>query len=180
MNIFRKSLMNLGGILLAAMFIATLAPKAVRAVAASLVQVVNTPASPVPVKEVENLVDEPFATMICAFCSALTQSTFLPVVPPSSFVVPAVDSAGNPVKALVIKYIGTSCQDGNFALTTTVPGNSVNGITQIVNFLPLTEGFAIGGQEVSILAPPSSTVGIFLASQLTAGCLVSVNGYLAH
>jgi len=47
MNVARKALSALGGIFLAALLIATLAPKATHAVAAALVQVTNTTASPV-------------------------------------------------------------------------------------------------------------------------------------
>lgn len=47
MNYLRKVPSALGGIFLAALLIAALAPKATRAIAAALVQVVNTPANPV-------------------------------------------------------------------------------------------------------------------------------------
>jgi hypothetical protein len=47
MNYVRKVLSSLGGIFLAALLIAAVAPKAARGVAAAFVQVVNTPADPV-------------------------------------------------------------------------------------------------------------------------------------
>ena len=47
MNYLRKAISALGGIFLAALLIAALAPKATHAIAAALVQVVNTPANPV-------------------------------------------------------------------------------------------------------------------------------------
>lgn len=47
MNYLRKALSGVGGILLAALLLAALAPKATRAIAAALVQVVNTPSNPV-------------------------------------------------------------------------------------------------------------------------------------
>lgn len=47
MRYVRKAISALGGIFLAALLIAALAPKATRAIAAALVQVVNTPSNPV-------------------------------------------------------------------------------------------------------------------------------------
>lgn len=52
MNHLRTVLSTLGGIFLAALLIATLAPKAARAVATALVQVANTRSAPVPVDAV--------------------------------------------------------------------------------------------------------------------------------
>jgi len=52
MHMIRKAFTSLGGILLAALLIAALAPKATRAIAAALVQVANTTANPVPVSDV--------------------------------------------------------------------------------------------------------------------------------
>ena len=55
MNIVRKAVSALGGIFLAALLIAALAPKAVRsAVAAALVQVTNTAANPVPNQDIDD------------------------------------------------------------------------------------------------------------------------------
>jgi hypothetical protein len=54
MNILRRTLTSLGGVLLAALLIAALAPKATRGVAAALVQVTNTPANPVPNRDIDN------------------------------------------------------------------------------------------------------------------------------
>ena len=54
MNLIRKALTTLGGILLVAILIAALAPKATRAVAAALVQITNTSANPVPNRDVDN------------------------------------------------------------------------------------------------------------------------------
>jgi hypothetical protein len=52
MNIVRKAVSALGGIFLAALLIAALVPKATRAIVATLVQVTNTSANPVPVETV--------------------------------------------------------------------------------------------------------------------------------
>jgi hypothetical protein len=53
MNIMRKALSALGGIFLAALLIAALAPKATRGIAAALVLVTNTSANPVPTVSAE-------------------------------------------------------------------------------------------------------------------------------
>jgi hypothetical protein len=54
MKLIQKSLAGLGGIVLAAILLAALAPKATRGVAAALVQVTNTSANPVPNRDVDN------------------------------------------------------------------------------------------------------------------------------
>lgn len=54
MNLTRKTLTTLGGVLLVALLIAALAPKATRGVVASLVQVANTSANPVPNRDIDN------------------------------------------------------------------------------------------------------------------------------
>ena len=54
MKLIQKKLAGLGGILLAAILIAALAPKATRGVAAALVQVANTSANPVPNRDIDN------------------------------------------------------------------------------------------------------------------------------
>lgn len=51
MNYIKKALSTLGGIFLAALLIAALAPRATHAVVAALVQVANTDSSPVPTAE---------------------------------------------------------------------------------------------------------------------------------
>lgn len=60
MKQLRTVLSTLGGIFLAALLIAALAPKAARGVAAALVLVANTPANPVPVTDVGER--QPFQT----------------------------------------------------------------------------------------------------------------------
>jgi hypothetical protein len=55
MKTMRKAISALGGIFLAALLIAALAPKAARGVAAALVQVTNTGANPVPTVSAEAL-----------------------------------------------------------------------------------------------------------------------------
>ncbi|HEY4949077.1 MAG TPA: hypothetical protein VIH88_01965 [Candidatus Acidoferrales bacterium] len=182
MNMIRKSVTFLGSITLLALLLVALAPRAARGVAAALVQVTNTSSNPVPVVA-SDLVNEPFSTMTCAFCDVLISSSGLdiPGPPPATFVVPSTDSAGNAVKLLVIRYVSAVCVLPLVGITATVPANAVNGVTQTFTFVPLQEVNNIGGTETTILAPPGSTVGLFNESSLqTSGCLVTMNGYLAH
>jgi len=96
MNLIRKALTTLGGILLAALFIAALAPKATRGIAAALVQVTNTSANPVPTVAADSPANFPFAAPIC-FQIPLTCGGA------QSFIVPTTTSTGLPVKRLVIE-----------------------------------------------------------------------------
>jgi hypothetical protein len=64
MNVVRKAVSALGGIFLAALLIAALAPKATRGIAAALVQVVNTPANPVQNQDVTTSASQ-LVTLFC-------------------------------------------------------------------------------------------------------------------
>ena len=71
MNLIRKVLTTLGGILLAALLIAALAPKATRGLTAAMVQVVNTNSNPVPYFDVNNPATEPFDASLCVSNNAV-------------------------------------------------------------------------------------------------------------
>ncbi len=115
MNMLRKSLMNLGGILLAAMLIAALAPKAVRAVAASLVLVANTTANPVPITSADLATSVPFqATM----CDSFPTSSCTNIV--RQFTVPQIASNGLPVKRAIFEGLSASCYEQNAPLEETI------------------------------------------------------------
>ena len=135
--------------------------------------------NPVPVVD-SDLVNEPFSTMICAFCADLI-STGLPIpgTPSATFVVPSTDSAGNSVKLLVIRYVSAACTSPVVGITASVPANAVSGVTQTITFIPLQEENTVGGTETTILAPPGSTVG-FVDEPSDTPCLLTMNGYLAH
>lgn len=62
MNLTRKAISALGGITLAAMLIAALAPKVTRGVVATLVQVANTSANPVATIATDNPAHSPIAS----------------------------------------------------------------------------------------------------------------------
>lgn len=179
MNIIRKAVTTIGGVFLAALLIAALAPRAARGVAAALVQITNTSSNPVPVVD-SDLVNEPFSTMICVSCADLI-SGGLPIqgTPSATFVVPSTDSAGNSVKLLVIRYVSGACSSPVVGITASVPANAVGGVTQTITFIPLQEENTVGGTETTILAPPGSTVG-FVDEPSETPCLLTMNGYLAH
>jgi hypothetical protein len=191
-------MVGLGSILVVALVLALASPKAVHAVVATLVTVSNTSANPVSVTQGIDLAEEPFATMLCSDnasgSTCATVSTVLGLGPsalPSSFTVPATDSAGNAVKALVIQFVSGSCGAITVDLTTTVPANAVNGVTTVLNPLSLRAqpapsstslaGAPVVNQTTSIVARPGSTVGLLVGfAPGTPVCLIAVNGYLAH
>lgn len=73
MNFLKKAVTTLGGIFLAALLIAALAPKATHGLVAALVQVANTTSSPVPVTDIKDqnpYQDSEFITQSSANCPA--------------------------------------------------------------------------------------------------------------
>jgi hypothetical protein len=82
MNHVRKLLSTLGGIFLAALLVAALAPKAARGVAAVLVQVTNTTSNPVPMidsfKSASHLVELQCGSTLHSAntCSGIVRGTF--------------------------------------------------------------------------------------------------------
>jgi len=71
MNYIRKAVTALGGIFLAALLIAALAPRATRGIAAALVQVTNAPSNPVPTLDVES---PGYSTIVSIGCQAQTSA----------------------------------------------------------------------------------------------------------
>lgn len=137
-------------------------------------------------REDKDLVDQPFATSICAggvgtaTCTADAQFLGLSQTPPASFTVPSADSGGNTVKRLVIQFVSGFCFNfqGSVILATTISPNPVNGITQGRNFLTASSGAV--DQATNIVAGPGSTVGILGLTPPAGSCFLTVNGYLAH
>ncbi|MGB7023289.1 MAG: hypothetical protein WBD73_05770 [Candidatus Acidiferrales bacterium] len=182
MKFAKRLLMVAGAVALSGIVSVMVAPKAVHAIVSTLVTVANTSANPVPVTEGKDLAYQPFVTSICkdsgdGSCATVASVFGLPSTLPDSFTVPATDSSGNTVKALVITFVAGACQ-GSPALATTVPTNAVNGVSVAIDFLSESAATVIN-QATTIVADPGSTVGIF--DQLTAGnaCFLTVHGYLA-
>ena len=195
MRLLKQALAVFGTVLLFAVILTIVTPKAAHAVVATLVEVANTSANPVAVTQGAELATEPFATMLCeddssgSLCAGT--GAVLEEIPPSSFTVPSTDSAGHPVKALVIQFVSGQCNAAAVALVTTVPANGVNGVTKMANILTLVAQPSVSGtstttgpnvdQMTSIVAGPGSTVSMLAAFPPTGAiCELAVNGYLAH
>ena len=181
MNIMRKAISTFAGISLAVLLFAALAPKATRGVAAALVQVTNTGASPVPVEDHAR-------QAVLLFINAAT------VFPASE--IPFTNIVGSPFtipanKRLVIEQISgqLALPAGSFpnlvALTGTLGGT--RGFEYNANLTTPTETvFGNASQDSEFVfsqswrlysdPPPSLVFGIFSGSP---GNLVAVaTGYL--
>jgi len=69
MNIVKKALSTLGGILLAALLLAALAPKATHGIVAALVQVTNTTADPASTLDADKATRIPYQETSNVFCN---------------------------------------------------------------------------------------------------------------
>jgi hypothetical protein len=171
MNTIRKALTTLGGIFLAALLIAALAPKATRGIATALVQVTNTSANPVPTVSAD--ANFPYDALLCTNeCSPL----------PESFSVPSTTTTGVPVKRLVIEDLNVICNAGSPGVVgLDVPPSADN------NAIPLStiffhqfllsasgSGESYGHAIVRMYADPLATVRIVSAGS----CFAFVTGHL--
>ncbi len=107
MRFMKRLLMGLAAVALAGTLISLVAPKAVHAAVAALVEVANTPANPVPNADVNAPGEEPFQTQICVDTPANGNCGSTP----SGFVVPATTSDSLSIKRLVIEQISASCNE---------------------------------------------------------------------
>jgi hypothetical protein len=179
----KKLLMGVGAVALAGTLLTLVAPKAVHAAVAALVEVANTPANPVPNADVNAPGEEPFQTVLCNNVGSGSCGI------PNSFVVPATTSDGLSVKRLAIEYVSMNC--GNFGvsalqaiLTTFTSANPVNGsAVSVIIPLPLTlpspgvTGAPVASLPMSAYADPGSTVVAGLGGGFsgTAGAVCSFN-----
>ena len=115
MNMIRKAVTTLGGIFLAALLIAALAPKVAKAVAAALVRDVDQPARHPFVTQCDVL-GEPSGTARCT----------TPAIP-----------AGEEVVIETVNFSGLG-DPGNFVLVPSVE-NTEGGITLVFNFNPMSD-----------------------------------------
>lgn len=194
MNNLRKAVSALGGILIAALLIAALAPKAARGVAAAFVQVTNTSANPVPI--VDNTANFPFTAQTCAAfnanCTLLTCATFDGCPLFAGFTVPQTTTTGVSVTRLVIEQASAQCDiTGNVLsavrLTVAPPANNANpGSTGVSSLFPValvaSQIGVIPASPVRIDADPNSTVSTQLIFQSSgtssAACIVALSGHL--
>jgi hypothetical protein len=185
MNIIRKAVTTLGGVFLAALLIAALAPKAAHGIAASLVQVANTSANPVPTVAADNPANFPVQAQLC---TSDTSNCPNPI-----FMVPTTTSTGLPVKRLVIENFSGTCSltpgIRNFLLLLEVPiPGSFDAFTFSFPLVPASPNnsagsFVLGGTAVRIYANPGDTItmGMFAGistSGDSAACNTILVGHL--
>ncbi|HXN98146.1 MAG TPA: hypothetical protein VN881_03685 [Candidatus Acidoferrales bacterium] len=169
MNILRKAVTTLGGVFLAALLITALAPRAVRGIAATLVQVTNTSANPVPT--VSDDANFPYEAQIASDSSGFSDS----------FSVPSTTTTGVPVKRLVIEDLNAICGAASpgvvqLTLPSSADGNSA-GAPLVYAFLVTSTdlGVSFGHAVVRIYADPLAIVSV---SGRTGGCFAIVTGHL--
>ncbi|MGB0035009.1 MAG: hypothetical protein WBP79_06000 [Candidatus Acidiferrales bacterium] len=140
MSLIRRTVSALGGILIAVLLIAALAPKATRGVVAALVQVTNTSANPVPTVSVNNL--NPFGAYLCLETETSVSGCF---ENKSYFSAPTATAAGLPVKWLVIDEVDGDCFTYNQVSFINPqirigypPDNAAPGTTQLDFLFPTT------------------------------------------
>lgn len=177
--------MGVGAVALAGTILTLVAPTAVHAAVAALVQVTNTPANPVPNADVNAPGEEPFQTQVCFD----TPPTGACGSTPGGFTVPTTTSDGLSIKRLVIEQISASCNETgtiiglNAYLSFQMNENQVNGSAfPGTIYLPFTPtpgnlgaknpvstvavrayadpGTSLGGYQEYILSPTSPTVGL--------------------
>jgi hypothetical protein len=156
-NVARKSVSTLGGIFLAALLIAALAPKATRSIAVALVQVANTPSDPVPNRDVD---DRDRADIGYAACNVRSSSGLGIVSNDSCFTVPAG-------RRFVIDQVDGLCTTGSGNAVGFATLSFTTGGLATTAYLVLTPQAPLFGaveytlnQPVHYVADPGSTLGI--------------------
>jgi hypothetical protein len=183
MNVIRKAVSALGGIFLAGLLIAALAPKAARGVVAALVQVANTSANPVPIFDVDNPAYQPASLEINLSDAASTSITA-----PSSL------PSGGAYREVVINWVTGVC----FGIPPLSPPSTISLQTDgsQLSFFPATsasDSVTYFGTKTSLFASPGSTIGLvvlngtgvlidFPTESVTtrgaaASCLINADGY---
>lgn len=185
MNVLRKAVSVLGGIFLAALLIAALAPKATRGVAAALVQVANTAANPVPTLDADNPAYQPASlefTLVDAASTSITAPSSLP--------------SGAAYRELVINWVTGACfapiSSGDsppFTISLKTDGSQLSFFAATSASGPAT----YFGTKTSLYASPGSTISLvalngsgiqidFTTETVTthdasASCLINADGY---
>lgn len=189
MNTMRKALSALGGIFLAALLLAALAPRAAHAVVAALVQVSNTNANPVPTVRVDAL-NSFDANGFCQFVPSDNGHNDFCLVDPI-YTVPAgqiaviehasgrcIVDAGSAVREARLR-IGPS---GGLDATPTqfsffVPGPPQNFLNfgSIVSFAQATKTYVAAGGAIYLEAFASASQ---TSISFNDSCEVDISGYL--
>ncbi|MGA2812250.1 MAG: hypothetical protein ABSG16_12675 [Candidatus Acidiferrum sp.] len=109
MMLLKRSLAGLGSLVLVAIIVALVAPKAVQAVVAAAVQVMNTSVNPVPTYDSGTR----FQADLCYANGPVSQVLYCAQNPSASFVVPTVTSSGAAVKRLIVDNVSGICASYN-------------------------------------------------------------------
>ncbi len=177
MNFAKRILMFVGFVVLAAALVSVLAPKATHGLVATLVQVTNTPANPVPTVATDNPALRPYGKYL----------TIFPGQTSASFQVPAGQT-------LVIEQLHYTCLGPlpsgfvpAFFVSLTTGGTPLafnfNGETYSL----LGENVGNFDQVVHLYADPASQVTVYQTYPIPAsyaggnsGCGVSISGHLVN
>jgi len=179
MKLLKRVLMGFGTVLLLALSLQLLAPKAVHAVVSTLVTIANTTSNPVPTLAVDNPAKTPFfASGICKNVNGGNQcgaQNFLPIPPGVTAVVQDVSgfcrvlsgqgAAGVPV------YTSLGSSNGGYVELGMNPVVEDDGNLTLYHF----------GRPVTLYAPSTAAApGSLVISAVMAygvDCYVYVNGY---
>jgi hypothetical protein len=139
------------------------APKAVHAGVAALVQVVNTSTNPVPNADVNAPGEEPFHAFLCVASGPVT-GVCAATVSTGSFTVPTTTPDGLSVKRLVIEHVYFDCAVSakNFGATW-LQGSGPRIILPITGVSPTNEKL-FTSLPVRSYENPGSVVGAFVAT----------------
>jgi hypothetical protein len=143
MRLLKQALGVLGAVTLVAIIVTLIAPKAVHAVVAAAVDVMNTSANPVPTYDSGTR----FQADLCVASGAISvASDYCSLNTGTTFVVPTVTSSGATVKRLIVDDVSGLCSSFNNptlfikAVRLTgqfVPDSVPNGETAAVHYLPI-------------------------------------------
>jgi hypothetical protein len=147
MRLLKQALAFLGAMVVVAMIAALVAPKAVHAVVAALVQVVNTANNPVATYDSGGT---RFQADACFASGAVSVAAdYCGTVTSAQFVVPTVTAGGATVKRLMVDNVSGFCASFND------PGVVIKSVTLAGQFPPdfISNGETVAGKYIPIIGP---------------------------
>jgi hypothetical protein len=193
MRLIKRLLMGFGAVALVGTLLTLVAPKAVHAAVAALVEVANTSANPVPNADVNAPGEEPFQTLMCTAVG----SGSCPGSQPSILTVPTTTSDGLSIKRLVIEYVAVSCFNSGVSnlqvgLFTEMDENPVGGVVHdsfivipLIPSSPSSTGQPAAAMPVTAYADPGKSISAGVVGSFPgttgASCNFSIVGrYITH
>jgi hypothetical protein len=152
MKILQRFLMGLGTVLLLALSLQLVAPKAVHAVVSTLVTVANTATNPVASRNVDNPATYPFSANLCINVNSFCDPSLSQV-----FVVPAATSTGVQVKRLVLQGVSGDCQ-GDPATTALLDGIQISSFAPEDTINPPSGPYRFIRSRRLLARPPASVI----------------------